>query len=82
MEIDAVTPVAEETAAVGMSEQSDTINAADLYTSEANDASVQTDAPEQTDAPVQPQPEERRYTSDEMSTTVRKRLDKEHQKAA
>lgn len=81
MEIDAVNPVAEQTAPVGMSEQSDTINAADLYTSEANDASVQTDANVQTDAPVQ-EPEERRYTSGEMSDTVRKRLDKEHRKAA
>lgn len=81
MEIDAVTPVAEETAAVGMSEQSDTVNVADLYTPDENGASAQTDTLAQTDAPVQ-QTEERRYTSDEMSATVRKRLDKEHEKAA
>lgn len=80
MEIDAVSPVTEQTAPVGMSEQSDTVHAADLYTPDENGASAQ-ETNVQTDAPVQ-QTEERRYTSDEMSATVRKRLDKEHEKAA
>lgn len=80
MEIDAVSPVTEQTAPVGMSEQSDTVHAADLYTPDENGASTQ-ETNVQTDAPVQ-QTEERRFTSAEMSDTIRKRLDKEHRKAA
>lgn len=73
MEIDAVTPVADETAAIGMSEQSDNVNAADLFTSEENDASAQQAAQES--APEQKA--ERTFTNADVEEIVRKRLAKQ-----
>ena len=82
METDAVNPITEETGAVGISEQGETISAADLYTPEENGASAQTDTNVQTDAPAQEDKSARMYTSDEMSDTVEKRLKQERRKAA
>lgn len=73
MDIDAVTPVAEESAAVGMSEQSDNVNAADLFTSEEIDASAQ--QPAQESAPEQKA--ERTFTNADVEEIVRKRLAKQ-----
>lgn len=80
MEYYAENPVAENTAAVGMSEQSDTVNAADLYTPEANGA-AETDARAQTDAPDASQKNQRMYTSDEMTKAVQNRLKQERRGA-
>ena len=71
--------VAPETAAAGISEQSD-VNAADLYTPEVNGASDQPQQP-QTDA-SNAQTDDRRYTSDDMSKAVQNRLKQERKKAA
>lgn len=76
MDIDAVNPVAEEAVATGIGEQSDNVNAADLFTSEGNDASA--DAPTQESAPEQKA--ERTFTNADVEEIVRKRLKK--QKAA
>ena len=80
MDYYAENPVAENTAAVGMSEQSDVVNAADLYTPEANGA-AETDAQAQADAPKATQKAQRMYTSDEMSNAVEKRLKQERRGA-
>ena len=77
----AETPIAEETAAAGISEQGE-INAADLFTPEANGAGVQTDQHAQTDAPVEQKTDDRRYTSDDMSRAVQNRLKQERKGAA
>lgn len=73
--------VAEETAATGISEQGE-INAADLFAPEANGAGVQTDRDAQTDAPVEQKPDDRRFTSDDMSRAVQNRLKQERRGAA
>ena len=80
MEYYAENPVAENTAVPGMSEQSDTINAADLFTPEASGA-AETDAQAQADAPKATQKTQRMYTSDEMSNAVEKRLKQERRGA-
>lgn len=73
MDIDAVNPVTEETADVGIAEQSDIVDAADLYTPEENGASEETDAQES--APVAES--ERTYTDADVQAIVRKRLAKQ-----
>ena len=74
-------PIAEETAAVGMGEQGE-VNAADLLTPEATGAGNQTDGNAQTDAPARETPNERRFTSDDMSRAVQNRLKQERKGAA
>ena len=81
MNIDTVNiDVTDETAAVGIGDNSDIVDAADLLAPEANGASAQTEAP-QTDAPAQ-KPDERRFTSDDMSKAVQNRLKQERRGAA
>lgn len=77
----AETPIAEETAATGISEQGE-INAADLLTPEAKGAGNQTDGNAQTDAPARETTDERRFTSDDMSRAVQNRLRQERKGAA
>lgn len=81
MNIDTVNiDVTDETAAAGIGDNSDIVDAADLLAPEANGASAQTEAP-QTDAPAQ-KPNERRFTSDDMSKAVQNRLKQERRGAA
>jgi hypothetical protein len=81
MEIDTATnAVVDNTAAAGIGEQYDVVNAADLFTPEANGAAEQTNE-QQTDATTV-HTEDRRYTSDEMSNAVKQRLKQERRKAA
>ena len=73
-------PVVEETAAAGIGVQGNEVSAADLFAPEGNG----TDAPQtaaQADVPAQ-QPEERRFTSDDMSRAVQNRLRQERRGAA
>lgn len=72
--------VVEETAAAGIGVQGNEVSAADLFAPEANGADAQT-ANVQEDVPAQ-QPEERRFTSDDMSRAVQNRLRQERRGAA
>ena len=73
-------PVVEETAAAGIGVQGNEVNAADLFAPEANGADAQ-QTTTQADVPAQ-QPEERRFTSDDMSRAVQNRLRQERRGAA
>lgn len=81
MNIDTVNPVTDETAAAGIGGNSDIIDAADLLASEANGAGGQPETP-QADAQPKVKPEDRRYTTDDMSKAVQNRLKQERRGAA
>lgn len=78
----AETTATNETAAVGMGGQGDTISAADLFTPEETGAGNQTDSNVQADAPAREKTDERRFTSDDMSRAVTNRLKQERKGAA
>lgn len=74
MTYEAENELAQANAADGFGGQSDTVNAADLYTPEGNGASEQAEAPAQTDASPRGQASERTYTTEQMTNTVKERV--------
>lgn len=81
MDIDTVPFVAEENSASGIGGSGDIVNAADLLAPEANGAGEQPEVPK-ADVPQQNKPDDRRFTSDEMSKAVQQRLKQERRGAA